>query len=149
MTDLKDRTIKDSEYCEEFNPAGVWILVEKDVLPEKTAGGIYTPKVAADDARKYSGTGVIRNIAPKVWKVFEQAHDRYWHCIYRKGDRIGFSIQTPITSPAPPQWKFESGDAASTKFIQIVLTDITGIFLHTKEQREEYMQRFEEANSEL
>lgn len=138
---LNDRIITDEEYCEEFQPVGVWVLIEKDQLPEKTAGGIILTGISRDTARKYSGTGIIRAMSPELWEVFEQQHDAYWHTKFKVGDRVGFSVQTPITSPAPPQWKFKD-DADSMKFIQITITDITGIFLHTKDQRAEWENRF-------
>lgn len=145
--ELKDKTITDKEYIETFQPVGVWVLIEKDELPEKTSSGIILATAGRDTARKFSGTGIIRGMTPEAWQVFEQNHDQYWRNMFKVGDRVGFSVQTPILSPAPPQWKFASGDTGSTKFIQITITDITGIFLHTPEMRKEWEARFKGANN--
>ena len=142
MTILESRKITDEEYINEFQPVGVWLLVEKDLLPTKTGSGIILAPKGRTDSIRFSGTGVIRGIVPISWGLFEQPHDAYWVSMFKVGDRIGFSTQTPITSPCPPQWSFNDSEE-SMKFIQITVTDITGIFLSTEEAREEWMSRFE------
>lgn len=138
---LKERTITDEEYIKEFQPIGVWLLVEKDVLPEKTASGLILAPKGRQDSLRFSGTGIIRGKAPSQWGVFEQSHDKYWMDVLKIGDRVGFSVQTPIMSPAPPQWQFASGGGESMKFIQITATDVTGVFLETDDDRREWLSR--------
>lgn len=140
------RKITDQEYVTEFQPTGVWILIEKDIMPEKTSGGIIVATKGRENAIRHAPTGVIRAMAPIEWSVFEQPQDAYWRRLFRVGDHVGYNSTTPVISPSPVQWEFECGDVESTKFIQIVITDITGIFLHTEEQRKEWLERVRKAN---
>jgi len=135
--------ITNAAYCTEYQPIGVWLLVEKDVLPEKTASGLILASEGRTNQIKWTGTGIIRRMPTPQWHTFEQGHDAYWLQMFREGDHIGFSCQTPIISPAPPDYRFvDSGDQQSTKFVTIVVTDIVTIFLPTETHRQQWQARF-------
>jgi len=137
-----NRKITDAEYIEEYMPIGMWVLVERDTMPDKTSGGIFIARKTMSENMKFSGTGIIRKLPHRAWLVHQETHDGYWIQNFREGDHVGFAASVPIVSAAPLTWLWvDSGEDISTKFVTIAVTDIIAILLHTEEQRTEFGSR--------
>lgn len=141
---MTSKTVTDKEYFDLFEPIGSWILVEKDAVAEKI-GSIYVPP-SVQESTKFSGTGVIRGLPNSEWNVFDRECDEYFISRLRIGDRVGFSLSTPMMSPTPPSWCFESGTIKSARFVQLIVTDITCVIFDTPKQRQEWDKRLKDEN---
>jgi co-chaperonin GroES (HSP10) len=130
--------ITGEEYKKIYVPVGAWVLIEKDLLPEKTAGGIILPTRGRESHTKVTTTGTIVALSPN--KEFETNWDAYLRSIYRVGDRVGFSDTTPILSPAPPNMAF--AEDCDQRFVTMHISDILMVFCDTEEKKKEFSGRF-------
>lgn len=126
--------ISGEEYKRIYVPVGPWVLVEKDVLPEKTAGGIILPDQGRENHTRITSTGTIVALSP--FKAFENQWDAYLHSSFKVGDQIGFSDTTPVLSPSPPDMEF--AESCNQRFVTMHISDILMVFCDTEEKKKEF-----------
>lgn len=127
------------DYAEQYIPLGAWLLVEKDMLPEKI-GSLYVPTRAKDTTVKHTSTGIIVQKSPFI--LFENTWEEYMYSALSVGDRIGFGATIPLLSPAPPTYNFEGDDTGGVRFVTLHVTDVIGVFCYTPEERSAFLERF-------
>ena len=122
---MERRIVTDKEFIDLYQPLGAWLLVEKDILPEKTSGGIILATQARESNIKTSMTGVIKKKSD--FATFETSWEDHMYASVEIGDRIGFSMTTPMIAPAPPGFYFEDGEQESVKFVTLHVVDVLAI----------------------
>jgi hypothetical protein len=130
------KTISNKEYRNIYLPVGAWVLIEKDVLPEKV-GKIFLPEKGRVSETKITMTGTI--VAKSPFKRFESEWDSYLHSVYEVGDRVGFSDTTPILSPAPPDTAFS--EDCNQRFVTMHISDILMVFCPEESQKKKFIER--------
>ena len=125
-----------NDYKLQYMPIGSWLLVEKDMLPNKI-GALFIPDTVQRDKTKFTSTGRI--ISKSMFHHLENEWESYTHSILMPGDRIGFGATIPLLSPAPPDYVFAEEER---KFVTLHVTDVIGVFFTTEEELEEFSSRF-------
>jgi len=136
------RILEDDEYAKLYLPLGGYIAVERDGLPDKI-GELFIPIEATNVAMKSSTTGVV--IAKSHCKVFENEFEKYIMDHIQEGDRIGFTMLTPILSPSPPVVEWEGRGEYKKygqKYVTLHVVDVLGFFANTPEEKAELKARF-------
>ena len=140
------KTITEAEYRKMFFPIEGWLFVEKDMLERKTSGGIILPDQAISKNVRWAMTGKI--IAKSPFPPTEADwHREIWEFI-QVGDKVGFSGTTPIMSPCPPYFRFETGENKEEgKFIVFHVADVLGIIVEKEEDMASVLKRFKEVSN--
>lgn len=136
---MEDRKVTGAEYEKQYIPLGGFVLIRKDMVPEKTSGGIIIAEKTRDDHSKYTSTGVIVKLSP--YKNFEEDHDYYVRKHLKEGDRVGYSGTVPLWSPSPPFYKFEGDD--KEVYLTIHMRDILCAICENEEKAQEFYSRFD------
>lgn len=137
---MEDRKVTGAEYEKTYIPFGGFILVRKDVLPEKSSGGVIITETIREDHGKFTTTGVV--VKKSLFTMFEDDLDLYIFNKIKIGDRVGFSGTVPLMSPSPPYYQF-NGDDKET-YVTIHIRDILCVICETEEETNDMKKRFDE-----
>lgn len=125
--------ISEEAYVSGYMPMLGWVLIEKDLAPEKMGTIIISDKTR-EEHLKFSPTGIILRLPPI--NICETEWESYKMSLLRIGDRVGYSASTPILSPSPPAFLFDNSsfNKNDSRYVTLHCADI--ISWHTLENSE-------------
>lgn len=132
------------EFAKHYEPTNGFLLLEKSLIPEKTAGGIVIAQTTKDQSAKWRGAAKVLK-KPRV--RCEDDWEQYCVDLVRIGDIVLFGATSPIMAPAPANIQFDNVNRQADSTATIHATDIVGFFFENEKDHQSWAEHVEKVNA--